>query len=62
MLEERVRNVYDGELNYFLGLQIKERSDEIFINQTEYTKELIKKFGLEGGKNKQNSHGYHNKT
>ena len=39
-----------GELNYFLGLQIKQRSDEIFINQAKYTKELIKKFELEGAK------------
>ena len=39
-----------GELNYFLGLQIKQMSDGIFINQAKYTKELIKKFGLEGVK------------
>ena len=39
-----------GELNYFLGLQIKQRSDGIFISQVKYTKELIKKFGLEGTK------------
>jgi len=26
------------------GLQIKQRSDEIFINQVKYTRELIKKF------------------
>ena len=39
-----------GELNYFLGLQIKQRKDVIFINQAKYTKELIKKFGLEGAK------------
>ena len=39
-----------GELNYFLGLQIKQRKDEIFINQAKYTKELIKRFGLEGSK------------
>jgi len=36
-----------GELNYFLGLQIKQKSDEIFINQAKYIRELIKKFGLE---------------
>ena len=36
-----------GELNYFLGLQIKQRSDAIFINQAKYTRKLIKKFGLE---------------
>ena len=39
-----------GELNYFLGLQIKKKSDEIFINQAKYTRKLIKKFGLEGAK------------
>jgi len=33
-----------GELNYFLVLQIKQRSDGIFVNQAKYTKELIKKF------------------
>ena len=36
------------KLNYFLELQIKQRSDGIFINQAKYTKKLIKKFGLEG--------------
>ena len=35
-----------GELNYFLGLQIKQRSDGIFISQVKYIKELIKKFGI----------------
>jgi len=39
-----------GELNYFLGLQIKQRSNEIFINQAKYKRELIKKFGLEDAK------------
>ena len=39
-----------GELNYFLGLQINQRTDEIFINHAKYTKELIKKFGLEEAK------------
>ena len=39
-----------GELNYFLGLQIKQKKDGIFINQAKYTKELIKRFGLEGAK------------
>jgi len=39
-----------GELNYFLGLQIKYRSNGIFINQAKYTRELIKRFGLEDAK------------
>ena len=36
-----------GELNYFFGLQIKQKSDGIFINQAKYIRELIKKFELE---------------
>ena len=35
-----------GELNFFLGLQIKQMKEEIFINQSKYTKEIQKKFGL----------------
>ena len=34
------------ELNYFLGLQIKQYKEGIFINQAKYTKELLKKFGI----------------
>ena len=34
-----------GELTYFLGLGIKQEKDEVFINQTKYIKEIIKKFG-----------------
>ena len=30
--------------------QIKQRSDGIFINQAKYTRELIKRFGLEDAK------------
>nr|GFC26011.1 copia protein [Tanacetum cinerariifolium] len=36
-----------GELNFFLGLQIKQIEDEIFFNQSKYIKEMLKKFGLE---------------
>ena len=39
-----------GELNFFLGLQIKQMRDGIFICQAKYSKELIKKFRLEGSK------------
>ena len=39
-----------GEPNYFLRLQIKQRSDEIFINQAKYTREPIKRFGIEDAK------------
>ncbi|GJW06894.1 retrovirus-related pol polyprotein from transposon TNT 1-94 [Tanacetum coccineum] len=36
-----------GELNFFLGLQIKQMEDGIFFNQSKYIKEMLKKFGLE---------------
>ncbi|XP_019171969.1 PREDICTED: uncharacterized protein LOC109167406 [Ipomoea nil] len=37
-----------GELNYFLGLQVKQCPEGIFINQAKYTKDLIRKFGIDG--------------
>nr|GEU78590.1 copia protein [Tanacetum cinerariifolium] len=39
-----------GELNFFLGLQIKQMEDGIFFNQSEYIKEMLKKFALEDSK------------
>jgi hypothetical protein len=37
-----------GELNYFLGLQVKQTSEGIFISQSKYVKDLVKCFGLDG--------------
>ncbi|GKA74711.1 retrovirus-related pol polyprotein from transposon TNT 1-94 [Tanacetum coccineum] len=39
-----------GELNFFLGLQIKQLEDGIFFNQSKYVKEMLKKFGIENTK------------
>ncbi|GJT07486.1 retrovirus-related pol polyprotein from transposon TNT 1-94 [Tanacetum coccineum] len=39
-----------GEINFFLGLQIKQMEDGIFFNQSKYIKEMLKKFGLEESK------------
>nr|GEV85567.1 hypothetical protein [Tanacetum cinerariifolium] len=39
-----------GELNFFLGLQIKYLEDGIFFNQSKYIKEMLKKFRLENSK------------
>ena len=36
-----------GELNFFLGLHISQLNDEIFISQSKYIKEMLKKFGME---------------
>ncbi|XP_050259668.1 uncharacterized mitochondrial protein AtMg00810-like [Quercus robur] len=39
-----------GELNYFLGLQVKQRKDGIFISQEKYAKNIVKRFGLDSKK------------
>ncbi|KAF3638086.1 putative calmodulin-like protein 5-like [Capsicum annuum] len=36
-----------GELNYFLGLQIKQSASGTMIHQQKYVKELLKKFSME---------------
>ncbi|XP_057432399.1 secreted RxLR effector protein 161-like [Lotus japonicus] len=41
-----------GELNYFLRLQVKQVEDSMFISQSKYVKELVKKFRLEGSTHK----------
>nr|GEX57223.1 retrovirus-related Pol polyprotein from transposon TNT 1-94 [Tanacetum cinerariifolium] len=39
-----------GELNFLLGLQIKQMEDRIFFNQSKYINEMLKKFGLQDSK------------
>jgi hypothetical protein len=36
-----------GELSFFLGLQIHQSNQEIFISQTKYIREMLKRFGME---------------
>jgi len=36
-----------GELTFFLGLQIKQTRDGIFLSQTKYARELLKKFDMQ---------------
>ena len=36
-----------GELTHFLGLQIRQQDSDIFLSQSKYAKNLVKKFGLE---------------
>ena len=35
-----------GELSFFLGLQIPQTTDWIFISQSKYLKEMLSKFGM----------------
>nr|GEV67900.1 copia protein [Tanacetum cinerariifolium] len=39
-----------GELTFFLGLQVKQKKDGIFISQDKYVAEILRKFGLYEGK------------
>ena len=36
-----------GELTHFLGLQIRQQESSIFLSQSKFDKNLVKKFGLE---------------
>ncbi|KAL6318381.1 hypothetical protein AAG906_040550 [Vitis piasezkii] len=39
-----------GELNFFLGLQIKQLKERTFINQAKYIRDLFKRFNMEEAK------------
>jgi hypothetical protein len=39
-----------GELNFFLGMQIKQTQDRTFVHQGKYTKDVLKKFDMGEGK------------
>nr|GEX37463.1 hypothetical protein [Tanacetum cinerariifolium] len=39
-----------GEPTFFLGLQVKQKEDGIFISQDKYVAEILRKFGLTDGK------------
>jgi len=41
-----------GELNYFLGLQVKQMEDTIFTSQSKYAKNIVNKFGMDNGSHK----------
>jgi hypothetical protein len=39
-----------GELTYFLGLQVKQTNESIFVHQSKYTRDLLHRFGMENCK------------
>ena len=39
-----------GKLTFFLGLQVKQRKECIFISQEKYARNIVKKFGLDSKK------------
>ena len=36
-----------GEMSYFLGLQITQNSEGLFLSQEKYLKEMLKRFQME---------------
>ncbi|GJY34376.1 retrovirus-related pol polyprotein from transposon TNT 1-94 [Tanacetum coccineum] len=46
MMQNKFQMSSMGELTFFLGLQVKQREDGIFINQDKYVTEILKKFGF----------------
>ena len=49
MQDEFVMNMM-GELKFFVGFQIKQTKEGIFLNQSKYVIDLLKRFGLENAK------------
>ncbi|XP_043714653.1 uncharacterized mitochondrial protein AtMg00810-like [Telopea speciosissima] len=51
---ERMKTEFEmsilGELSYFLGLQVNQKKNGIFISQVKYAKEMLKKFNMEDSK------------
>ena len=37
---------YLGMMHYFLGLEVSQNPDEIFLNQGKYVVEILKRFGM----------------
>jgi hypothetical protein len=50
IMTDRFKMSIMGELTFFLGLQIKQVEDGTFISQTKYTRDILKKFGMENAK------------
>ncbi|GJS62410.1 putative ribonuclease H-like domain-containing protein [Tanacetum coccineum] len=46
LMHEKFQMSSMGELTFFLGLQVKQKMDGIFISQDKYIDEILKKFGF----------------
>nr|GEX97770.1 putative ribonuclease H-like domain-containing protein [Tanacetum cinerariifolium] len=50
LMKDKFQMSLMGELTFFLGLQVKQKEDRIFISQDEYVAEFFRKFGPTDGK------------
>ncbi|GJS81077.1 putative ribonuclease H-like domain-containing protein [Tanacetum coccineum] len=46
MMHKKFQMSSIGELKFFLGLQVKQKEEEIFISQNKYVTDILKKFGF----------------
>ncbi|GKF61176.1 uncharacterized mitochondrial protein-like protein, partial [Tanacetum coccineum] len=46
LMHEKFQMSSMGELTFFLGLQVKQKKDGIFISQDKYVAKILKKFGF----------------
>ncbi|KAL4342366.1 hypothetical protein GQ457_08G025750 [Hibiscus cannabinus] len=49
-MKEVFEMTYLGEMTFFLGMQIRQKQNEIFVCQQKYAKEVLKKFNMEACK------------
>jgi hypothetical protein len=50
MMSKKFEMSIIGELSFFVGLQIKQLKDGIFVSHSKYLKDMLKTFGLENAK------------
>ncbi|GJX81697.1 putative ribonuclease H-like domain-containing protein [Tanacetum coccineum] len=50
IMHKKFQMSYIGELIFFLGLQVKQKEDGIFISQDKYVTEILNKFGFTDAK------------
>ncbi|GKE59833.1 uncharacterized mitochondrial protein-like protein, partial [Tanacetum coccineum] len=46
LMHEKFQMSSMGELTFFLGLQVQQKKDDIFISQDKYVVKILKKFGF----------------
>ncbi|GJS27019.1 ribonuclease H-like domain-containing protein [Tanacetum coccineum] len=46
LMHEKIQMSSIGELTFFLGLQVQQKKDGIFVSQDKYVDEILKKFGF----------------
>jgi hypothetical protein len=49
-MQEEIEMSIMGELSFFLGLQVNQTENGIFVYQSKYVKEIINKFQMEDSK------------